>query len=70
MTAAKAAALVTLIMLGIGVRFGAGYLVGKAMAPDEESEQKFAWGGALASVFFGTLGLGVEGIVALNARKD
>jgi formiminotetrahydrofolate cyclodeaminase len=57
------------LLIGMGVRFGAGWLVGKALAPSAADENKYAWGGGLASAFFGAVGLGVEALVAANARK-
>lgn len=64
-TAAVAAA----VVIGLGARFALGYAAGKAMAPSAESEARYAWGGALAGTFFGTFGLGIEGLIALNARQ-
>jgi hypothetical protein len=68
-TGVAAAATVTAILVGMGLRFGAGWVVGKALAPSDAEESKYAWGGALASTFFGSIGLGVEALVAANARK-
>lgn len=62
--AAVATAAVAMVVLGIVIRGGAGYFAGRAMAPTEAKKGKYAWGGALASVFFGALGLGVEGLIA------
>ena len=66
MTATFALALVG---VGLLVRGASGYFAGKAMAPSEADEDKYAWGGAAASVLLGSLGLGITGAVALHARK-
>lgn len=62
------AALVTALLFGAFVRGTAGYLVGKAVAPDENRETKYALWGIPAAIFLGTLGLGIEGAVALSKR--
>jgi hypothetical protein len=60
----------TLAVIGLGLvlRGGAGYVVGRALAPRGE-EAAYAWGGVLASIFFGSLGLGVEALIA-NSDGD
>lgn len=65
-------ATVALALVGVGlvVRGAAGYFAGKAMAPSKADEDKYAWGGVAASVLLGALGLGVEGAIALRARKE
>jgi hypothetical protein len=68
-TGVAAATTVTVILVGMGLRFGAGWVVGKALAPSDADEGTYAWGGALASTFFGSIGLGVTALVANNARK-
>lgn len=69
----KAAMTATVALAAIGVglalRGVAGYFAGKAMAPSASDENKYAWGGVAASMLFGALGLGVEGAIALRARK-
>lgn len=66
---AATAAVATAVVVGLAARFALGYAAGKAMAPSAESEARYAWGGALAGTFLGTFGLGVEGLIALNARQ-
>ena len=66
---AAAATTLTGIVLGMGLRFGAGWVVGKALAPTAKDEKAYTWGGAIASVLFGSIGLGIEALVAQNARK-
>jgi len=56
-----------LAVLGLLVRGTAGYYAGKAMAP-RGREIKYAWGGVAASVLLGSLGLGIEGAIALKNR--
>lgn len=68
-TGAAAAVTLTTILVGLGLRFGAGWIVGKKLSPNAASERKYAWGGAIGSVFLGTLGLGIEALVADHARK-
>lgn len=68
-TGVAAATTVTALLFWTGLRFGAGWMVGKALAPSDESESKYAWGGALAATFFGAVGLGAEALIAANARK-
>lgn len=64
-------ATVALALVGVGllVRGASGYFAGKAMSPSAQDEDKYAWGGAAASVLLGSLGLGITGAVALRARK-
>jgi hypothetical protein len=57
------------VVTGLAVRGVAGYFVGKALAPSEEDEAVYAWSGVGASILLGTLGLGIEAAIALNARK-
>lgn len=66
---AAAATTLTGIILGMGLRFGAGWIVGKALAPTAKDEKAYTWGGAIGSLLFGSIGLGVEALVAQNARK-
>lgn len=54
------------IFAGLVLRGGAGYLVGRQLAPRGE-ETAYAWGGVAASILFGSLGLGVEALIASNA---
>lgn len=68
-TGLAAGTTVTVLLIGLGLRFGAGWIVGKALAPSGADENKYAWGGALASTVFGSVGLGVEALIAANARK-
>jgi len=60
--------LVAGLMLGITLRGVLGYYVGKAMAPNQQAESKYAWWGVPSSIVFGTLGLGIEAGVALRNR--
>lgn len=66
--AGAAAAIVAVAVMGLAIRGVAGYFVGKAVAPSEDKETAYAWGGVLASVFLGTIGLGIEAGVALSQR--
>jgi len=66
---AAAATTLTGIILGMGLRFGAGWIVGKALAPSAKDEKAYTWGGAIASVVFGSIGLGIEALVAQNSGK-
>ena len=59
---------VTAVLVGLVLRGGAGYIVGKAIAPSEKDETAYAWGGVLASIFLGSLGLGIEALVAGSRR--
>lgn len=68
-TGVAAASTVTAILIGMGLRFGSGWIVGKALAPSDDRVQTYAWGGALASTFFGSIGLGATALIAANARK-
>ena len=56
-------------LLGIAIRAGAGYFVGKAVAPSRDSEGKYAAWGIVAGVFGGTIGLGIEAAIALNNKS-
>jgi len=68
-TGVAAATTLTALLLGMGLRFGAGWIVGKALAPSRAEERAYTWGGAIASVVFGSVGLGVEALVAQNMKK-
>lgn len=68
-TGVAAATTVTAILIGMGLRFGSGWIVGKALAPSNDRETTYAWGGALASTFLGSIGLGATALIAANARK-
>lgn len=57
------------VLVGSALWFGGGYLAGKAMAPDEQSETAYAWAGGLSGFFFGNIGLGATAIVALRGRR-
>lgn len=54
---------VWLISRGLG-----GYLVGRAVAPDEDSRGTYSWVGALVGTFMGPIGLGVMGVIAMEAK--
>jgi len=69
LTGVAAATTLTTILLGMGLRFGAGWIVGKALAPSRGDERTYSWGGAIASVLIGSVGLGVTALVAQNAKK-
>lgn len=60
--------LVAGFMVGVAIRGIAGYYVGKAMAPNQQAESKYAWWGVPAAVVFGTLGLAVEAGFAMRGR--
>lgn len=60
--------LVAAMLLGVVVRGAAGYFVGKAVAPSEQAEGKYAWWGVPTAILFGTLGMGVEAGIALSKR--
>ena len=61
-----AGATIAFLIAGLGLRLGAGYIAGKAMAPTPEQEGAFGWGGAIGSLFLGSLGIGITGLVALS----
>lgn len=65
--AISGAALLAVVAVGLTVRGVAGYFAGKAMAP-RGRESKYAWGGVVASILGGSLGLGIEGGIALSNR--
>lgn len=67
--ALTAGAALALVGVGLLIRGAAGYYAGKAMAPSRADADKYAWGGVAASVLLGSLGLGIEGVIALRARK-
>lgn len=58
----------TALVLGAIIRGAAGYAVGKAVAPNSESERSYALWGIPVGILFGTLGLGVEAAIALSKR--
>lgn len=51
-------------LIHLGLIFGAGWLVGKALAPSKAEEKTYAIGGGIASVLGGSLGLGATALVA------
>lgn len=57
------------IVIGIGLRAGAGYFVGRALAPSGRDASTYAWVGAAASVLFGSLGLGAQALYAQYGGK-
>lgn len=63
-------ATVALVAVGMVLRAGAGYFAGKAMAPSAQKATVYAWTGAGVALVFGALGLGVQGIVALQSRHS
>lgn len=63
-TAITAGLIIGLVGVGLVLRGGAGYIVGQALAPDEDDETAYAWGGVLASLLLGSVGLGIEALVA------
>jgi len=63
------ATMVALITLGLVVRGAAGYVAGKAMAPSHDKQSKYAWWGVAAAIVGGTLGLAIEGTVALGQKR-
>lgn len=56
------------VMLGVTLRGVMGYYVGKAMAPNQQAESKYAWWGVPAAIVLGTAGLGIEALVSLRNR--
>lgn len=64
----SAALVATGLVLGALVRGVSGYVVGRAVAPNPQSETKYAMIGIPVGVFFGTFGLGVQAAVALSKR--
>lgn len=67
--AGAAAAAAAGILVGLGLRFAAGYFVGKALAPSEDAESRYAWGGAVAGTFLGVYGLAGEAVISMAARR-
>jgi len=59
----------TAILVGLVLRGGAGYLVGTALAPSAKDERAYAWTGAAASLFLGSLGLGAQALYARQKRR-
>jgi hypothetical protein len=59
---------VAAVMTGVIVRGIAGYFVGKAVAPSQQVEKKYAWWGVPTAIIFGTVGMGVEAGIALSKR--
>jgi len=55
-------------LLGAAISAGAGYFVGKAVAPSRDKQMKYALWGVAAGLFLGPLGLGIEAAVALHHR--
>lgn len=47
------------ILLIVAVGFAVNYQIGKAMAPDEPSERKWAWGNAVGGTLFPPLTVGL-----------
>lgn len=60
---ATTASVVWLISRGLG-----GFLVGRAIAPDRDAIATYSWVGALVGTFAGPIGLGIMGLVAMEAR--
>lgn len=56
------------VMIGVTLRGVMGYYVGKAMAPSQQAESRYAWWGVPAAIVLGTAGLGIEALVALKNR--
>lgn len=56
------------LAVGLAVRGGLGYMAGKAMTPSGSKESTWAWTGVAAAIFGGTLGLGIQGAVALSKK--
>lgn len=66
--AAAAGVLVAVVMFDMVLSGVAGYFVGKAVAPSQSSENKYAWWGVAAGLLGGPVGLGIEAVVALNHK--
>jgi hypothetical protein len=60
--------LVAVVMADLVLSGVAGYFVGKAVAPNHNDENKYAWWGVAAGLIAGPVGLGVEALVALNHK--
>lgn len=60
---------IALVLGMLAVRAGAGYIAGRAMAPNSADRNAYGWGGLLGSVFLGTLGIGITGAVALSKGR-
>lgn len=65
---ASPGALVAWFILGAVARGAGGYFVGKAIAPSQQKELKYALWGIPVAILFGSLGLGVEAGIALSKR--
>lgn len=57
------------ITIGLLIRGGAGFVVGKALAPSREAETTWSWAGAGLGLFFGTLGMGGQALYSLSKRS-
>lgn len=66
--AAVSGLLVAAVAIGLVASGVASYYVGKAVAPSRDRESEYAWWGVVAGLLGGPVGLGVEAIVALNAK--
>lgn len=60
--------LVAVVMFDMVLSGVAGYFVGKAVAPSQSDENKYAWWGVAAGLLGGPVGLGIEAVVALNHK--
>lgn len=60
---ANTAGIVWLVARGVG-----GYLVGRAIAPQRSDRGTYGWVGALVGTFTGPIGLGIMGVMALEAK--
>jgi hypothetical protein len=63
------AAVVGAAAVYVGLYGAAGWYAGKAMAPSASAERSYKWVGALSSVLFGSLGLGVLGGISLASKR-
>jgi hypothetical protein len=59
---------VALLVAGAAVRGIAGYYVGKTVAPSREDEGKYAWGGAVAGILLGPVGMAATAGVGLMSK--
>ena len=66
---AAAATSLTASLIGLGLRFGSGWLVGGMLAPNRGDQRKYEWGGAIGAVLLGVYGLGIEAVVAQQIKK-
>lgn len=67
-TGVAAATTLTALLFATGLRFGAGWIVGKALAPSKAEERTYSWAGAVGTVLFGPLALGAEALYAQNRK--